>query len=300
MRKAYLNLVYPEVSDIKYVPSKFPDGQQSIKITTSKSDVSLYSAITIYSRLNSFRDLEMIICATAALRNLKYENIFLYIPYFLGGRSDRKFEDGSINYIKDVIAPIINSQNYLGVIVLDPHSDVIEACINNLEKVDNYTLVKAALTSIDNTNEAKERVVIISPDAGAMKKIYGVAKHFGITNVVTASKVRDLSTGKILYTEVPEIKDSSSKKFVIIDDICDGGRTFIEIAKAIRASRPLVEYGDEIHLIVTHGIFSAGLFELSQHFTKIYSTNSVKETVDNVEYSTGVVDERFLTQFNVF
>ena len=299
MKKAYLNLVYPEVSDIKYVPSKFPDGQQSIKITASKAEVSSYSAITIYSRLNSFRDLEMILCATAALRNLKYENIFLYIPYFLGGRSDRKFEDGSINYIKDVIAPIINSQNYQGVIVLDPHSDVIEACINNLEKVDNYTLVKAALTSIDNTNTAREKMCIISPDAGALKKIYGVAKHFDIQNVVTASKVRDLKTGKILHTEIPRIGGSDAKNFVIIDDICDGGRTFIEVAKAILEQRPRSIFTDKIYLIITHGIFSAGLLELSKYFDGVYCTNSVKD-INVEEYSEYTVHEGFLTQFNVF
>jgi ribose-phosphate pyrophosphokinase len=226
-------------------------------------------------------------------------DIFLYIPYFLGGRSDRKFEEGSINYIKDVVAPIINAQHYKGVLVLDPHSDVIEACIDRLDKIDNYSLVKAALTSIDNTNTAREKMCIISPDAGALKKIYEVAKHFDIRDVVTASKVRDLSTGKILHTELPQIDGSRGKNFVIIDDICDGGRTFIEVAKAIREKRPLDLFGDKIYLIVTHGIFSGGLLELSNHVNGIYSTNSVKD-IKASEYSDYTVEDSFVTQFNIF
>lgn len=291
-----LNLAYPEKSDIKFEKTKFPDGQQSIKIT---SNIASEIAIKIYSRFTSFQDLELILCATAALKNLGMTDIFLYIPYFLGGRSDRKFEEGSINYIKDVVAPIINAQHYKGVLVLDPHSDVIEACIDRLDKIDNYSLVKAALTSIDNTNAAREKMCIISPDAGALKKIYGVAKHFDIRDVLTASKVRDLSTGKILHTEIPQIQGNQPKNFVIIDDICDGGRTFIEVAKAIREKRPQPMFGDKIYLIVTHGIFSGGLLELSRHFSGIYSTNSVKDIkVD--EYSDYTVDDSFLTQFNIF
>lgn len=291
-----LNLAYPEKSDIKFEKTKFPDGQQSIKIT---SGIGSEIAIKIYSRFTSFQDLELILCATAALKNLGMTDIFLYIPYFLGGRSDRKFEEGSINYIKDIVAPIINAQHYKGVLVLDPHSDVIEACIDRLEKIDNYSLVKAALTAIDNTNSAREKMCIISPDAGALKKIYGVAKHFDIRDVVTASKVRDLSTGKILHTEIPQINGSDEKNFVIIDDICDGGRTFIEVAKAIREKRPKAMFNDKIYLIVTHGIFSAGLLQLSNYFDNIYCTNSVKD-IRVEEYSDYTVREGFLTQFNIF
>jgi ribose-phosphate pyrophosphokinase len=56
-----------------------------------------------------------------------------------------------------------------------------------------------------------------------------------------------------------------------VDDICDGGRTFIEISKALDG------YQGELYLFVTHGIFSKGFEELFKHFTKIYTTNSIKD-----------------------
>lgn len=275
-----LDLVNLEKSQIKYKISQFPDGQQTIDLI-DWNDLAIYDdAVKISSRLNSFKDLELIICATAAIRNIKpNREIALYVPYFMGARSDRKFVDGGVNYLKQVICPIINSLNFVTVITLDPHSDVLEASLNNYEKLDNHTVVKYALTEIDNKKDAKERICLVSPDAGAYKKIFDVAKKFQIQNVVTANKVRDMRTGNILKTEIPDLPGSvgDDLQYVIIDDICDGGRTFNELAKAIKAQRA----DAKIYLVVTHGIFSAGFKELSRNFEHIYTTNSYRDIADN-------------------
>jgi ribose-phosphate pyrophosphokinase len=273
-----LNLVDLEKSDIKYKISKFPDGQQTVDLT-DWADLNRYAdPVKITTRLNSFKDVELLICAVQAIRNIKADcQIALYVPYFLGSRSDRKFVEGGVNYLKQVICPIINSLNFFTVIVLDPHSDVLEACLNNYEKVDNHLLVKYALTNIDNKNDAQSRICLVSPDAGAYKKIFDVAKKFGINRIITANKVRDMRTGNILRTEIPVLDQHADLKYVIIDDICDGGRTFIELAKAIKGSRPSAK----VYLVVTHGIFSAGFKELSQYFERIYTTNSYRDVGDN-------------------
>jgi ribose-phosphate pyrophosphokinase len=289
-----LNLVNPEKSQIKYKVSKFPDGQQTVDLTDFNDLLRYEDAVKISSRLNTFQDLELIICAVAAIRNIKpNREIALYVPYFMGARSDRKFMDGGVNYLKQVICPIINSLKLDSILVLDPHSDVLEACLDNYDKVDNHTVVKYALSDIDNKNDAQERICLVSPDAGAYKKIFDVAKKFSINNVVTANKVRDLKTSKILSTEVPNLPGSvgDELQYVIIDDICDGGRTFIELAKAIKTQRA----DAKVYLIVTHGIFSAGFKELSQYFERIYTTNSYREVVDN-EYG----EKTCTTSFNVF
>jgi len=290
-----LNLVKPEKSQIKYKVSKFPDGQQTIDLTEWDDLLRYEDPVKISSRLNTFRDLELIICAVSAIRNIKpTREIALYVPYFIGARSDRKFVEGGVNYLKQVICPIINSLKLDSILVLDPHSDVLEACLNNYEKVDNHLLVKHALKDIDPMDGAQERICLVSPDAGAYKKIFDVAKKFGINNVVTANKVRDMKTGKILSTEIPNLPVSTTSeelKYVIIDDICDGGRTFIELAKAIKEQRT----DAKIYLIVTHGIFSAGFKELTQQFKRIYTTNSYREVADD-EYE----EKTYTTQFEVF
>lgn len=297
-----LNLTDNEKSDIKFQISKFPDGQQSVTITDCRApfvDISQISKhpVKIKSRLNSFKDLEIIVCATQALRDLGTKEIHLYSPYFVGARSDRKFSQGSTNYLKNVICPIINSQNFESVNVLDPHSDVLEACLNNYIKEDNHRLVKFALPLIDNRDGAQKRVVLVSPDAGAYKKIFDVAQKFGIENVVTAMKHRDIETGKITHTEIPNIDQyGEDHKFVIVDDICDGGRTFIELAKEIRKHNAI----SDIYLIVTHGIFSAGLKPLNEAFTGIFCTNSYSD-MNDPEFSLRNDNELHrLKQLNVF
>ena len=281
-----LNLAYPEKSDVKFTISKFPDGQQSLDIETGKAWIE-GADITIKARISTFRDLELIICANQDLLEMKAKSVSLYVPFLLGSRSDRKFKEGGINYLKKVICPIINLQNFSCVTVLDPHSDVSEACLNNYSKINNFSLVKSALTGIDNKNGAQDRIVLVSPDGGALKKIYDVAEEFQIPNIVTAMKHRDIKTGKITHTEVPDLsKYGEDHKFVIVDDICDGGRTFVELAKEIRKQNAI----SDIYLIVTHGIFSSGLTELSRHFTKIFTTNSVKD----------ITEESIVNQFTLF
>jgi ribose-phosphate pyrophosphokinase len=282
-----LDLTDSTNSEIKYEINKFPDGQQSISLPTShRIWTSKVDTVKIHSHLNSFQDLELIICAKKILDNLGVSQVVLHVPYFLGARSDRRFEEGTVHYLKEVICPIINSMKFDAVVVLDPHSDVLEACLDNMVKIDNHLIVKSALTAIDNKNDARDRICLVSPDAGAYKKIFDVAKKFEIDKVITATKVRDLKTGKILHTEVPTPDMHNDIKYVIVDDICDGGRTFTEIAKAIKAVRPTAK----LYLVVTHGIFSGGFEALGEYFEGIYTTNSVKEQEDT----------DLVTRFNVF
>lgn len=148
-----LNLVYPEKSDITFKKQSFPDGQQNIVLDELEFPFVNGVDIQIKSRLNNWMDLELISCAVACLRQeeLKREvsvNIHLYTPYILGARSDRKFEDGGNNYLKDVICPVINSLGFKSVTCIDPHSDVLEACIRGFKKENNLQLVQFSLNSL--------------------------------------------------------------------------------------------------------------------------------------------------------
>jgi ribose-phosphate pyrophosphokinase len=272
-----INLSEPSSYGIKFKVSKFPDGQQAITIL--EEDIQRYESfrtmkepVTIKSRITSFLDLELVICANKALRELGVKEVKLEICYLLGARSDRKFEEGSVNYIKEVLAPIINMQNFSSVTVLDAHSDVTEACLTNYRKETNVELVAFTLRDYFKdgiTNYSKMR--LISPDAGALKKVYDVAEAIGYSHdIIIASKHRDVATGKITHTDVPLKTDDLDKDFFILDDIIDGGRTFIEIAKALREKNAT----GKIFLVATHGIFSAGLKPLNEHFDGIYTTNS--------------------------
>lgn len=253
--------------------SKFPDGQQQVTLNNPQH-FNKSSDLLIKSRLTSFQDLELICCTVASLRSKGVKSIHLYIPYVLGGRSDRTFVDGGNNYLKQVICPIINSLNLETVVVLDPHSDILEACINNFQKIDNSDLIRLMIHDLDREfpGDLYSNLVLVSPDAGASKKVFKVAENLAFTgDVITCSKNRDVN-GKLTKTVVP-IKQGETKDVVIIDDICDGGATFINIAKALDEAG----HQGKKYLVVTHGIFSKGTTELGHHFETIYTTNSYKD-----------------------
>ena len=72
-----------------------------------------------------------------------------------------------------------------------------------------------------------------------------------------------------------------------MDDICDGGRTFIELAKVIRKD---YSKDSKIVLIITHGIFSKGFETVFEHVDEVYTTNSVNEFSSHNK----------LTQYDIF
>lgn len=126
--------------------------------------------------------------------------------------------------------------------------------------------------------DINNRFILIAPDGGSLKKIYKLAEQIGYKgDIITCSKERD-KDGKLTKTAVP-LLDRESHDFIIVDDICDGGATFINIAKNIKEQYKGLEDISpiKIYLIVTHGIFSKGFEELSKYFDGIYCTNSYKE-----------------------
>ena len=283
----FLCLIHPEKSQISYRKVNFPDGQQDIVLTffgTISEEDPANTRVKLISRLNNFMDIEMIICATNALRNIGVIRIDLHVPYILGARSDRKFVEGGVSYLRQVIGPLINMQKYDTVTCVDIHNMAVsEACIDNIVVQDNSKLVEFAFNDI-----GYDESIIVCPDDGASKKIYPLCKKIGYTgDVLVCSKHRNTTTGKVESVVIPEVERVANKNVVIIDDICDGGRTFIELSKAM-AGTPR----KSISLVVTHGIFSAGLKELSQHFKIIYTTNSYMD-IDSMN-DFGRHNERYL------
>jgi ribose-phosphate pyrophosphokinase len=164
------------------------------------------------------------------------------------------------------MAEFINSMGFDKVTIWDAHSNVSPSHINNVVNVSQLEILQRcdALTQRIATGE----LTLVSPDAGASKKTETIAKAYpDSAKVIQAKKRRDLDTGAIIRTEVDG--DIVGKQLLIVDDICDGGRTFIELAKVLKAAG-----ASYIGLFVTHGIFSKGTGVFEGLIDEIYTTDS--------------------------
>ncbi|WP_149206007.1 ribose-phosphate diphosphokinase [Flavobacterium johnsoniae] len=249
--------------EIKFQSFTFSGGEPHIKIVP---DFDTNRKVTITHRLNSFNDLGLLCVTVDALRRMDVKIIELFIPYFPAARQDRVMIPGEPLSVK-VYADIINAMQLNKVFVFDAHSEVTPALLNNSTVIPNYAFIKEVL------NKIGENVKLISPDGGALKKIYKVSEFLGGVEVVECSKSRDVKTGKLSGFKVYE-DDLQGMDCLIVDDICDGGGTFVGLAEELKKKN-----AGKLYLAVSHGIFNKG-FEVLDCFDKIFTTNSFKDFDD--------------------
>ncbi len=264
---------------LKHESFTFNGGEPHIKVTEYDDCISditnVINGLTISNRINSFNDLGVLLIAIDAAKNSEWNSIDLVIPYFPGARQDRVMSLGEPFTVK-VYADILNNANVKSVTIFDPHSDVTPALINNCRVVSNHKFIKQVMCDLQ-----KDKITLISPDGGALKKVYDLSKylysHFQLYSdkkfeieVIECSKKRDVTTGKLSGFKVYE-DDLEGKDCLIVDDICDGGGTFVGLAKELKAKG-----AGDLYLAVSHGIFSKGFSGLNGYFKQIFTTDSFK------------------------
>ena len=243
---------------------KFPGGEVGVHIPGIDHFSFQQSNIRVLARVQSSDDLMRLVQTTDIIDRNFIGNKFLTLPYFPYARQDRvTSQDESFSLLP--FAKIINSLGYTRIFVYDPHSDVTSALCNNLVPISSAAII-ANFSSLKDKigNDAIEAVV--SPDAGAAKKVSAVSKMLGLP-MITATKSRNTQTGYLSDFKV--LEDTVPSEVLIVDDICDGGRTFTNLAKVLKEKG-----AKKIHLYVTHGIFSQGIEVFNDLINEIYTTDS--------------------------
>lgn len=207
------------------------------------------------------------------------------IPYFPYARQDRICAQGQA-FSLDLMTKLLNSnsEKFVGqrqkIVVWDCHSPVTLKLLRkntSFQEIINIEPIEiiqqsAALMQILTANNT----VLICPDAGAIQRTQTIANGINsqrqqAINIIHCEKQRDPSTGKIRTTAL-DSPDLTGKTAVITDDICDGGATFIGIAKQLRSLNC-----QNIILYVTHGIFSKGLAVFDGLVDQVFTSNSLPQ-----------------------
>lgn len=267
-----------DLIEVEFEKIVFPGGEVHIKIDCpSKHPVLGTNAVRVTTRIKNSEDFMFLLTALDALSRLERTSIMdIFIPYFPAARQDRIMVEGEALSVK-LYANILNKL-YPNIIVkvYDPHSEAVGLVLNRPSIQDNHTFALASVVDIIRHSDfVGKSPIIISPDAGSNKKINQLMPKITSINteisLVKCDKTRNVRNGNITGFEV--YADSlKNKDCIIIDDICDGGGTFLGLAKSLKEKG-----ARNLFLVVSHGIFSKGFEELTKYFSRIYTTNSFQD-----------------------
>jgi ribose-phosphate pyrophosphokinase len=223
----------------------YPDGQRTVTL----AQLSHKENVEIKCSIKKFEDFELLLALIGALEKNDYFLSKITFVYLTGMRSDRVFAHGQPNYFKSVIAPIINSCK-TKIEILEPHNRYIASLVNASEYRPNSWPYLHKLNS-----------TVLGADQST-----GELMHF-----VKMRKDNDLIISPNVNATIA--LEKYTNEISIVDDLCDGGLTFIRIAEYLKAKYP----ERPRYLYITHALFSRGIDVVAYHYDHIYCTNSYQD-----------------------
>jgi len=199
---------------------------------------------------------------------LRTDLVISYLPY---ARQDKAISN-SATFALYPFAKLLNTLKFNKVILKDPHSAIAESLIDN-------SSVEYPIKIINQIFIETKSDIMCFPDKGAKEK-YG--SLFPNIKALYGEKQRNPSTGWIESYEL--IGDPRDQSVLIVDDIIDGGMTFILLTKQLLKSG-----AREVNLYVSHGIFSKGFQPLKEvGINRIFTADG--EVNNNIEENLKIRD----------
>lgn len=267
LRPSTNQLAYHGMKEVEVHPSilKFNDGSIRVTIPDLKSEYEHHTCV-VDSFIESMDDVMILAQIKEILGRFKVHNFYLNILSTPYTRYDRvMLDDQTDSFGAKVFSNIIKATGFDFINLFDCHSEVMLDLLS-AGSIGQKALVIRTVGDLSDYN-------LIAPDKGAVKK--------NKQATIVFDKVRDVTNGQITGMQVSSCNiDDSKGKFLIVDDICEGGRTFLEVAKVFHRE---INHDVGLELYVTHGIFSNNAIEkLLQVFTKIHVYIMKKSVYDSL------------------
>lgn len=254
---------------------EYPAGELQVRLDpATAAQVETATLVITQARIKNSTDLVSLLLYEDAVVQLAPDaRHILRLPYLPYARADRRFVYGDCAGL-DVFLDILAVSTFDEIQVLDLHNP--DAAIKEPKLVINVSPVNLIRKSVAIFSD---EVTILFPDAGAAKR-YG--EDLGGIQYLYATKKRHPATGIFEGFDVPDPAAFESDSVLIVDDICDGGGTFIGIAEELQRKG----FTGRLGLYVTHGIFSKGTGNgiysgLRRYFSDFFTTNSVRDMFED-------------------
>jgi len=263
-----------------YEEIRYPAGETQVRIRPEMlTAVEMAKRINVIARISNAQDIVSLLMLGSALEVTELANTILrlVLPYLPYSRADRRFTRGDCFGFR-AFSEMLVCAAFTTVHTLDVHNEqVAKGWVPTLVNHTPLAFVHKAIADFAARHDSN-RLTVLFPDEGARAR-YVIPGHLTSNtgsirlDVLHCEKKRDAATGKFLGFIVPDV--DAAQPAIVIDDICDGGGTFLGIAGELQK-----QHGDwwtaaSLGLYVTHGIFSKGFGELNERFHHIYTTNSL-------------------------
>ncbi|QUG74038.1 ribose-phosphate diphosphokinase [Erwinia sp. E602] len=269
--------------DVALESGRFPDGAVWERVS-GPLDPQAESLTLRASAMQTLDDLMRVAQVLDAVRQrCLLRQTRLELPWLPYARQDRTMRDGD-SFALRVFAGFLNQLRFDRVVVLDPHSDVAAAVVDRMVTIPQH---RCLIHSRSLLAALEQGMMLIAPDAGALKKVHALAQQVKAAEYGILGKHRDIASGALSGFELLK-GDVAGRDVLIADDLCDAGGTFIGSAAVLRAAG-----ARSVSLYVTHGLFSKGVEHLlSQGIDRIWTTTSLggaepaQEGVERIDIAT--------------
>ena len=210
-----------------------------------------------------YQDLKRIISAATG----KARRINVIMPFLYESRQHKRTKRESLDCA--LALEELTAMGVQNIITFDAHDPRVQNAIP-LKGFDNfmptYQFMKALLRAEPDLNVAKDHLMIISPDEGAMHRAVYLSNILGV-DMGMFYKRRDYSI--VVNGKNPIVAheflgdDLRGKNAIIIDDMIASGESMLDVAKQIK------ERGaNRVFVFTTFGLFTEGLAKFDDYYEK--------------------------------
>lgn len=281
-----MNKLHLTTDSSEIISFQYPMGEWQVRLSQQLvASIRKSDEIYINAEVQSADDWVKLLLLVDAVKALGYPRVKLGLPYYPYARADRRFVEGDCCGAEVFTKSLSYSTEMYTV---DAHNPTILKTYGVKDQSPTRFITKAVIDIA--IREKTRRIGLVFPDQGAATRYAGLPHIFGnnhheIQTVrYIGEKQRDPLTGVVTGLA---LVNPSEDVVLVVDDICDGGKTFSEVASLL--SRPTK------YLYVTHGIFSKGPSPLAA-YKRIYTTDSVNRDKWKDLYTTEFYSK--LTEFN--
>lgn len=244
----------------------FPDGEVHLEL----AELNRKKPVIVRCRITNATDLFILMQLADILKRQCVDVAGIDIFYLMGMRCDRLF-DINRPFSLGIVAEVVNSLNARVVQIYEPHSAKSMRLIKNSKAI--YVTPPLAQQKKNDTSG----LLFVAPDYGAFDR------YSDVDFDVLCEKHRCEATGELLSFKVAASIDVAGRDLLVMDDLCDGGGTFVGLAPKLRELQP-----KSLSLAVAHAVQRAGIEKVAQVYDKVYITNSYRDweadnLPDNVE-----------------